>query len=216
MSVKVGGSSSSSHLSGSHSSSSSSSKTTITSGSTTTTTTTTTSSSRYSNHNGVKDVKKVVTSVKAGTVKGSFTRTALGGWESTQQKALLEKAAATASSSYTLISSGKIDENKVYMEKGMNYLIQKEIQTRDGETRTLKVNATISDREQALWMFNTNLNWRLDFLGRFILSQKKKVRINHQIATMTKQYSFVSAVLTKVTKQWAEAKFEAETVSAQQ
>ena len=121
------------------------------------------------------------------SVSGSFTRTALGGWESTTQKTLLVKATEEIRKYSTQIASGQIDEDKLYEEGKVQFLIDKEIQTRNGETRTITgLNATITDREQALWMFNANLNWRLDYMGRFILAQKKKVRINHQITIMEK------------------------------
>jgi len=53
----------------------------------------------------------------------------------------------------------------------MTYLIQKEIQTRSGETRRVNITTTShATRNQAKWMFNENLNWRMDFLGRLVLS----------------------------------------------
>lgn len=97
----------------------------------------------------------------------------------------------------------------------MTYLIQKEIQTRNGETRKLDVDVTVGDREQALWMFNENLNWRLDFLGRFILSQKKKVRMNNKLRIMTEQHESVSATLSSTLYNWAQAQKEAETSRAE-
>jgi len=97
----------------------------------------------------------------------------------------------------------------------MTYLIQKEIQTRNGETRQLNVDVTVGDREQALWMFNENLNWRLDFLGRFILSQKKKVHMNEKLRIMTEQYKDVNATLSQTLHAWSEAQREAETSKAQ-
>lgn len=151
------------------------------------------------------------------SVSGSFTRTALGGWESTTQKTLLVKATEEIRKYSTQIASGQIDEDKLYEEGKVQFLIDKEIQTRNGETRTITgLNATITDREQALWMFNANLNWRLDYMGRFILAQKKKVRINHQITIMEKQFSFLKTYVEKVVKNWAEAKLESETATRTQ
>jgi len=130
---------------------------------------------------------------------------------------MLREAATEITQYETQIKQGLIDEDKLYNEGKIQYLIEKEIQTRNGETKTITgMTAIMTDREQALWMFNSNLNWRLDFMGRFILAQKKKVRINHQIAIMRKQYSFITTYLEKVTKNWSAAKLEAETVSVKQ
>ena len=79
-----------------------------------------------------------------------------------------------------------VDEDKYYAEGAQTYVIQKEIQTRSGESRTYDAKITETTREAALFMFNENLNWRLDFLGRFILSQKKKVRMNHKVTMINR------------------------------
>lgn len=70
------------------------------------------------------------------------------------------------------------------------------------------------DAQQALWMFNENMNWRLDFLGRFVLSQKKKVRMNKKLQVITAQYRDVNATLQNTLYNWAEAQKEAETSAA--
>ena len=63
-------------------------------------------------------------------------------------------------------------------------------------------------------MFNENLNWRLDFLGRFILSQKKKVRMNHKVKMINLQYKDVRESIRKTLILKANAQKEAETASA--
>ena len=63
-------------------------------------------------------------------------------------------------------------------------------------------------------MFNENLNWRLDFLGRFILSQKKKVRMNHKVKMITLQYKDARENIRKTLILKANAQKEAETAAA--
>ena len=63
-------------------------------------------------------------------------------------------------------------------------------------------------------MFNENLNWRLDFLGRFILSQKKKVRMNHKVKMINLQYKDVRESIRKTLILKANAQKEAETAAA--
>jgi prophage tail gpP-like protein len=84
---------------------------------------------------------------------------------------MLRDAAAAIDQAEASGWSNNIDEDKFYGEGAMQYLIQKEIQTRSGETRRVNITTTShATRNQAKWMFNENLNWRMDFLGRLVLS----------------------------------------------
>ena len=66
----------------------------------------------------------------------------------------------------------KVDEDEHYEEAKFAYMIEREIDGRNREP--FMFNATIeiesANTDKALWLFNENMNWRLDFIGRYILS----------------------------------------------
>jgi len=149
------------------------------------------------------------------TIKGSsrnlFGKIVEAGYESDSEIQAITKGQTKLKHFQTQIKKHTYSEDALYQESDVQLLINKQIQGRNGERRALEnVSAIISDREQALWMFNTNLNWRLDFLGRAILSQKKKMWINRQIRIVKAQTKFTKEKLLVVIQNYSVKKNEAD------
>jgi len=102
------------------------------------------------------------------------------------------------------------DEDEFYEEGAIAFLIDEEIHTRNMEPRTFNMTVGADNTDQVLWMFNENMNWRLDYLGRYILSQKKKIHLNRKLLLIRQQYASVEITLEASLQHFSVAKVEAE------
>jgi hypothetical protein len=94
----------------------------------------------------------------------------VGGWETTEYTVMMDSEAANVAEHEAGGFPNEVNEDEFYGSAEAKLLISQEIATRAGETRTYTLTLEEADREATLFMFNDNLNWRLDYLGRYILS----------------------------------------------